>query len=67
MRILRRLIGTGLVLPLVALGGSLWASQLPDSVRVTAAPQQVVGEVGHDTAYQCCWVYWGGRWYCLPC
>jgi len=51
----------------MALCGSLGASQLFDAVQVTAAPQQTVNAVGAGTAYQCCWVYFNGRWWCVPC
>ena len=71
MRTFGRLIAVGLVLPLMALCGSLGASQLFDVEQVTAPPQQTqtvnaVG-TGPGTAYQCCWVYHSGRWWCLPC
>jgi hypothetical protein len=56
------------LLPLLALAGSLFLSSagysaLPGPDSMTPGP---VIE-GTTTGYDCCWIYFLGRWWCIPC
>jgi hypothetical protein len=64
----RRLIAVGVILPLVAFASSLGASSAPAGAHAAGmvAPD-VASEVGAGDSYQCCWVFLGGRWWCIPC
>ena len=56
------------LLPLLALAASLFLSSTGYSALAgpeAAYPDSVVE--GTSTAYDCCWVFWGGRWWCIPC
>lgn len=48
-----------LVVPLLALGGEFEAS----GVSTTAAAPQWTS----SSQYECCWIYFMGRWTCVPC
>jgi hypothetical protein len=63
-----RLIATCLVLPLAVLAVSLGASATLDAGQpVGLSRPMTMSAIGSGTAYQCCWVYAGGRWWCYPC
>ena len=65
---LRSLLAAGLILPFV-FGGALGAGEVgntPDALPATGITT-FTGESGQAESYQCCWVLYMGRWYCIPC
>jgi hypothetical protein len=64
MRKVFSLVASGLVFSLLAFGSSVNAT---DAVSAVAPIAVVKDGIGGGTADQCCWTYFMGRWYCLPC
>lgn len=48
-----------LILPLLAFGAEVNTST---GVAAAGMPQMT-----SPNQYECCWVYWMGRWTCFPC
>jgi hypothetical protein len=65
---LRSLLAAGVILSF-AFGGALGASEAGKTQEAlpTTGTATLVGEMGETEGYQCCWVLYMGRWYCIPC
>ena len=62
MNRIKVLLAALLLLPLLAFGSSLGSAELgatPDA----AVPQELTG----STSYDCCWIFFFGKWWCVPC
>lgn len=62
MRTLRSIIALMLAVPLVASSASI----APDEAQASRSGLEAVGE-GGTSQDGCCWIYYLGEWYCVPC
>jgi hypothetical protein len=63
---IKALIGAALVVPLFALG-SASGSQPTGALAALTQGGEPTQVVDGGTNWECCFVYFGGRWYCIPC
>jgi hypothetical protein len=63
MKNVRKMIATlALALPIAAVA----ATHASDSLtQMRSAPEGIAASGGQS--YQCCWIFFLGTWYCLPC
>lgn len=62
MNRIKVLLAALVLLPMLAFGTSVESAVLgnaPDG----SAPSELEG----STSYECCWVFFAGRWWCVPC
>lgn len=61
MKTVRLVLMLMLAVPFAALSAAL-----EPSAATGAAPDRLVVEDA-GSSYECCYVFWMGSWYCLPC
>ena len=67
---LRSLLTAGLILPLIAFGGALGAGEVGNASALPmtgTGATEAISETGGVETYRCCWVYYMGNWWCIPC
>lgn len=57
------LVGIALALPFATLNA---ASPVAAAQPAAGAAPPGLIEMGDGSAYTCCWVFYMGRWYCIP-
>jgi hypothetical protein len=66
MKTLKTFIALAVLLPLAA-----WAGTFGEKVAVDPTELVPVAgaelERGADANYDCCWIWWMGTWWCIPC
>lgn len=55
-------LGLAAALPTATIGADVTAPALPQT-----APALLEEMTPGTTSYGCCWIYFLGRWYCVPC
>ncbi len=64
---IKTLVAAGLIVPLLALGAIANSEQSDSLSAPSARPSAPYRVMDTADAYTCCWVYYLGRWYCIPC
>ena len=60
----RSLLALVVMLPLVAVGSSLGSSELAANALPTESDRAGLDQTA---GYDCCWIYFMGKWWCVPC
>lgn len=72
MKSIRKIIPLCLLLPVAAVAGSLANQSATSDASViplvpTSSTSAALQSAEPTAAVTCCWVYWNGAWYCVPC